>query len=66
MTKQDIIRALRLIRYSPQGPRRGRTLPGLRSTARAAGLSHMTLYRALETGQLSERAASALGKALET
>jgi len=66
VTKEQIIRALRIVRYSPRAPRCGRISPGLRSIARAAGLSHMTLYRALETGQLSDWAAAALRKALET
>jgi hypothetical protein len=54
-----------MIRYSPRAPRCGRISPGLRSVARAAGLSHMTLYRALDTGELSNKAAVALRNALE-
>jgi hypothetical protein len=65
MTTHEILRALRLIRYSPRAPRCGRLSPGLRSIARAAGLSHMTLYRALETGKLSDMAYAALRKALQ-
>ena len=37
----------------------------LRQVARAAGLSHMTLYRAIRTGNLSAEAAVALGPVLE-
>jgi hypothetical protein len=65
MPEQEIVRRLRVLRYSPQGPRSRRAAPGLRSIARAAGLSHMTLHRAIRTGKISNKSAAALGKALE-
>jgi hypothetical protein len=65
MTAEEIVRQLLAIRYSPQGPRSGGAAPGLRSIARAAGLSHMTLYRAIYTGEISNKSAAALGKALD-
>jgi DNA-binding phage protein len=66
MAEQEIVRTLRMIRYSHQGPQSRKAAPGLRSIARAAGLSHMTLYRAIYTGEISNKSAAALGKVLDS
>ena len=39
--------------------------PGLRPIAREAGSLHMTIYRAIDSGQLSAASAEALGPVLE-
>jgi hypothetical protein len=64
--EKEIVRALRMIRYSHQGPQTRRAAPGLRSIARSAGLSHMILYRAIRTGQISNKSAAVLGKVLDS
>jgi hypothetical protein len=53
-----IIARLLAVRYASPEPRKRGT--GVRPIARAAGLSHMTLYRAIYTGQLSVKSAEAL------
>ena len=63
--KAEIIRQLRTIRYSSQRARISKRAPTLRQIARTAGVSHMLLYRAVRTGNLSAEAAVALGPVLE-
>jgi hypothetical protein len=65
MDKAEIIRQLRIIRFSSQRARKGKHGPMLRPIARAAGLSHMALYRAVRSGRLSTAAAQALSPVLE-
>jgi hypothetical protein len=65
MKPEQVIGRLRAIRYSPVLPRIRRQQPGLRSIARSAGLSHMTLYRAIRTGDISAAHADALGRVLD-
>jgi len=47
MDKVEIIRQLRIIRFSSQRARISKRAPMLRQVARAAGVSHMLLYRAV-------------------
>ena len=65
MDKTEIVRQLRIVRYSSQRARISKRAPMLRQIARNAGLSHMTLYRAIRSGNLSAEAAVALGPVLE-
>jgi hypothetical protein len=65
MDKAEIIRQLRIVRYSSQRARISKRAPMLRQIARTAGVSHMLLYRAVRSGRLSTEAAAALGLALE-
>jgi hypothetical protein len=65
MKPERVIRCLRAVRYSPVLPRIRRQQPGLRSIARSAGVSHMTVYRAILTGYISAAHAEALGRALD-
>jgi hypothetical protein len=65
MKPEQVIQRLRQIRYSPDLPRIRRQLPGLRSIARGAGLSHMTIYRAIRSGEISTAHAEALRRALD-
>ncbi len=65
MTKAEIVRRLRTIRYSPREPRMFKRVLGLRPIAREAGMSHMTIYRIIRSGSVSARAAGVLGPVLE-
>lgn len=65
MDKAEIVRQLRIIRFSSQRARISKRAPTLRQIARTAGVSHMLVYRAVRTGNLSAEAAVALGAALE-
>jgi hypothetical protein len=65
MSPEQVVRRLRAIRYSPDLPRIRRQRPGLRSIARGAGLSHMTVYRVIRTGYISAAHAEALRRALD-
>jgi hypothetical protein len=65
MKHEHVIRCLRAIRYSPGLPRIRRQQPGLRLIARSAGLSHMTIYRAIRSGEISAANAAAVGRALD-
>src|SRR6516162_8304695 len=60
MTPEQIVRALRIVRYSPEAARIGRRLPGIRTIASQAGLSYRTLYRITMSGQCSPAQAWAL------
>jgi hypothetical protein len=67
MSKAEIanmVRQLRIIRYSPRQARMGRRAPSLRSIARASCVSHMTIYRIIRTGQISTKVAAALAVVL--
>jgi hypothetical protein len=67
LTRQEreaIVRQLRTIRYSPQAPRIGRRLPGIRTVARHAGLSWRTVYTIINSGHLTQPQAIALARAL--
>jgi hypothetical protein len=65
MNEAEVIRRLRAVRYSPAEPRMFKRVTGLRPIARAAGLSHLTLYRGIQSGTLSDASVSALGPVLE-
>lgn len=65
MKQEEIVRQLRIIWYSPREPRMFKRVTGLRPIARAAGLSHMTVYRAIRTGCISAASAEVLGFVLE-
>jgi hypothetical protein len=65
MTEEEMVRMTRSCRYSPREPRMFKRSPGLRPIAREAGISHMTIYRAIDSGQLSAASAEALGPVLE-
>jgi len=67
MSKAEIanmVRQLRIIRYSSRQARMGRRAPSLRSIARASCVSHMTIYRIIRTGQISTKVAGALAVVL--
>jgi len=61
---EQVVRQLRTIRYSPQAPRIGRRLPGIRTVARHAGLSWRTVYTIINTGRLTSDQAIALTRGL--
>jgi hypothetical protein len=63
--REEIVRQLRTIRYSPRQQRMGRRAPSLRSIARLSGVSPMTIYRIIRTGQISAKAAAVLAPAIE-
>ena len=68
LTRQEreaIVRQLRTIRYLPRQARMGRRTPSLRSIARLSGVSHMTIYRIIRTGQISAKVAAVLAPAIE-
>jgi hypothetical protein len=65
MSPEEIVRRLRAIRYSPREPRMFKRALGLRSIAREAGISHMTIYRGIDSGELSMSSVEALGPVLE-
>jgi hypothetical protein len=64
MREQEIVRALRAVRYSPQALRVGRRIPGIRTIAAHAGISYRTLYRILDAGQCTPAQAKALCSAI--
>ena len=64
MSPEQVVNRLRVIRYSSD-PRIRRQRPGLRSIARSAGLSHMTIYRAIRSGKISAAHADALERVLD-
>lgn len=65
LTAEQVVRQLRAIRYSPQAPRIGRRVPGIRTIAARAGLSFKTVYTILNTGSLTSAQALVLAQALE-
>jgi hypothetical protein len=68
LTRQEreaIVRQLKTIRYSPQAPRIGRRVPGIRTVARYAGLSFRTVYTIVNSGRITEAQALALAGGLE-
>ncbi len=65
MTAEQVVRQLRIIRHSPQAPRIGRRVPGIRTVAREAGLSFRTVYTIVQTGRITAAQALALARALE-
>ena len=58
MTPQQVVSALRAIRYAPKQL-------SLNELAFAAGISHMAAYRAARTGRISDKHAASLARALE-
>jgi hypothetical protein len=66
MTPEQIVRELRRVRFSPPEKRMGVSAVNIRTIARSAGVSHMTLYRAIYTGEISAKSAAALGPVLES
>jgi hypothetical protein len=65
MTAAEVVRQLRIIRHSAQAARIGRRVPGIRTVARAAGLSFRTVYSIVQTGHITSDQAMALARALE-
>jgi hypothetical protein len=66
LSAEEIIRRLRMLRYSPDNRapvRGGRKIP-LNYVAGVANLHRATLYRAIMSGQLSEKSRAALSVAL--
>jgi hypothetical protein len=66
LSDQEIVRRLRMLRYSPDNRapvRGGRKIP-LKYVAGVANLHRATLYRVIMGGQLSERSRAALSAAL--
>ena len=64
MTPDQVVRQLRVIRYSPQALRIGRRVPGIRTVAREAGLSFRTVYTIVQTGCLTPAQTVALARGL--
>jgi hypothetical protein len=60
MQEQEVVRALRAVRYSSQSLRIGRREPGIRTIAEHAGISYRTLYRILDAGHCTPAQAEAL------
>jgi hypothetical protein len=65
MTAEEVVRQLRVIRYSSRKPRIGRRVPGIRTVARQAGLSFRTVYTIVQTGRLTPAQALALARGIE-
>jgi hypothetical protein len=65
MTADEVVRQLKIIRHSPQEPRIGRRVPGIRTVARQAGLSFRTVYSIVQTGHITAAQSIALASALE-
>jgi hypothetical protein len=65
MTAEEVVRQLRVIRYSPRKPRIGRRIPGIRTVAQHAGLSFRTVYTIVQSGRLTPDQALALARGLE-
>jgi len=65
LTDDDIVRAVRAIRYGPRNARHGRSAPSIRALAAAAQISRQTVYNAAATGRISPEVAAALASALE-
>ena len=66
MSTEEIIRRLRLLRYSPHNRanvRGGRKIP-LRYVAEMAGVHRVTLYRAILRGRISDYSRSVLSPVL--
>lgn len=63
MTTQQVVTALRAIRYSPQAERVGRQQPGIRTIARHAGLSFRTVYSIANSGSCTDAQRRALAEA---
>jgi hypothetical protein len=66
LSDQEIVRRLRMLRYSPDNRapvRGGRKIP-LKYVAGVANLHRATVYRALMSGQLSEKSREALSPVL--
>jgi hypothetical protein len=64
MTPDQVVRELRLVRYSPQALRIGRRIPGIRTVAKEAGLNFRTVYTIVQTGCITPTQAVALARAL--
>jgi hypothetical protein len=65
MTPDQVVRQLRTIRYSSQAARIGRSVPGIRTVAREAGLSFRTVYTIVQTGRITPAQTLALARGLE-
>jgi hypothetical protein len=65
MTPEQIIRQIRIIRHSPQGPRIGRKTPGIRTIAKLARVSWRSIYLIAETGRISPAQVARLGPVLQ-
>ena len=65
LTHDEIIRAVRRIRYSPKRARNGRSSPSVHALAAAAGITRQTVYNAAATGRMSPETAAALAHALD-
>jgi hypothetical protein len=65
LTAEEVVRQLRIIRYSPADQRIGRRMPGIRTVARHAGLSFRTVYTIVQSGRLTPAQALALARGLE-
>lgn len=65
MTRQELIKALRLFHYDPawrrikKGKRASHLVP-MRALAKQSGVSYIQIYRAVLHGHISDRAASKL------
>ncbi|HEX8837589.1 MAG TPA: hypothetical protein VF748_11685 [Candidatus Acidoferrum sp.] len=60
MTDEDIVRAVRTIRYSPKAARFGRRAQSVRALALAAGINPLTIYRIASNGRISPIVANKL------
>jgi len=65
LTHDEIIRAVRRIRYSSRSARERQQAPSLSMLARAAGLRRTNLYRTLTRGTMSRETADRLRMGLD-
>lgn len=64
LTDEDIIRAVRSIRYASKAARNGRRALAVRALAQAAGISRDTVYVVAATGRMAPETAHKLRMAL--
>jgi hypothetical protein len=61
----QVLRQLKIIRYSPQEARIGRRVPGILTIAKMAGLSFRTVHNIIQAGRMTNDQAIALAEALK-
>ena len=64
LTHDEIVKAVRLIRYSSKAKRNGRKTLTIGALSRAAGISRETTYQVAKTGRMSPETALNLQHAL--
>jgi hypothetical protein len=64
MSSADIVRTLTWLRYAPANGRGKGRKTAIKGVAEAAGVDRATLYRIIQTGQISEKSREALSPIL--